>query len=469
MRSTSGQIAAKLTTLSWAAVHGRAEQFWQTMARPELQPATRSGGQAWAEATVVQFITQLSHLSVPVVTWHERGRRFVLCRRAAQNPAFDARQRQALVISCTLDGDRPYPPVDPQRLMAHDADRLKLTDGGDTLARGGLLLGHALCAMELIADFPTARDLMVLVEFRQPAGAAGPEGATEIAATDGQALLGVAAGVIAEAGGVPMDVGGETVLPIPIAQKGAVWLRLKGRGTAVDPGFPLPGGATNALLDALGRLRDADRPLRVTPAAKAQVLGIAEAVGVARGLTLRGLLSTATYSRAARRNLSQAPYFDALLHDTWTVTRIAAAGRPDAAGSDAWALLDCRLVPGRSVQELLAELRALVGEGVEIAVLAERPGKESDQHAQLLRVLSKTLRARVPSASVVVALQLAGCDAWGWRQTSVPCFGFAPVQVPAEVDFEPLWQRGGVPTTPGERAWGRSIFFEAVARYLVEA
>ena len=478
--STSGptpprtnEIAARLTVLPWVAAHGRAERFWQALGEPLTDAdAPASSPQpvlSWSQRAMQAAVTWLQEADVPTVAWRERGRLLVLARVVAQRPAFDARQRQALVLSVALDEDRPYPPVHASRLTAHDPGRAALADGGDTLARGGLLLNHALSAVSLLAGLPTARDLLVLIEMRATAGATMPTGATEVAEAEGRALLEVAACVLAEAGGVPMDVGGALVLPVPVAQKAALWLRLRGRGRAIDPGLPEVDGAVDNLLAALALLREAERPLRICAASRAQVLGIADSVGVARGLAYRGLLNAATYGQASRRVADMAPYFDALLHDTWTVTRVQASGRPDAAGDDAWALLDCRIVPGRTTAQVLAELQLIVGERVVIDVLAERPGKESDLHAQVLRVLRQTLEARLPGARVVPRLQLAGCDAWGWRQSAVPCFGFSPVQLPGSIDLEPLWQRGAVPTIAAERAWGRSVFIEAVARRLVEA
>jgi len=468
-RNRANALATQLTAMPWVAAHGRAEQFWEALA---AEPTVKTEGQrapTWSMRALQAAVNWLREDDVPTVIWQERGRRFLLARLAAKRPAFDPRQRQALVMSAALDDDRPYPPVHESLLTAHDPERLAKADGAETLARGGLLLHHGLCAMGLLSKLETARDLLLLVEMRCPPQAPMPHGATLVSAAEGHALLDIAACALAETGGVQMDVGEQVVLPVSVAQKAALWLRLRGRGRAVDPGFPRPGGATDNLLIALGRLRRAERPLRVCAAARAQVLGVAETVGVARSLAFRGLLTSTTYSQALRRVGGMEAFFDALLHDTWTVTRVQATGRPDAASDDAWALLDCRLVPGRETADVLDELRGIVGDLVSLEVLAERPGKESDVHAQLMRVLRQTLTAHVPGARVIPRLQLSGCDAWGWRQTAIPCFGFAPLKLPGSVDMEALWQRGAVPTLSEERAWGRTVFVEAVARYLVEA
>ncbi len=470
----TNQVASEVRGLPWTEAHARAEALWQRLGEPvaqgEGEPQPPSG--AAFEALALGLATaRLKAAGLPVVTWVARGRRMVVARLKARRPAFDPRQRQALVVSVALDGARPYPPVHPSRLEAHEAERLATADGGDTLARGGLLLSHAVTAVELLAraNLPTARDLLVVLEHRV-AGAARPlPGATAVPADEGRALLDAAACVVAEAGAVPLQIDDDVVLLVPVAQKGAVWLRLRASGRAVDPGLPMPSGATNVLLDALHRLRHAERPLRVSDAAKAQLLGVAEGQGLTGSLHARALLNPATATQTLRRSGHREPHLDALLHDTWTVTRVVTAGRPDAALDDAWALLDCRVVPGRDTAALLAELAEIAGPEVSLEVLAERPSKASDLHGQLLRVLRETVARRVPKARMVPSLQLLGCDAWGWRQSAVPCYGFAPVQLPASVDFEALWHRGGVATTPAERAWGRSVFVEALACYLVEA
>jgi hypothetical protein len=379
------------------------------------------------------------------------GKRHLLWRLAASRPAFGAGHRQALLISASLDGDLPHEP---------DLEAEPPPARGRALARGGLLAAYGVAALleidRLIGQgLATGRDLVLSIEHRAE-GPNTPDGE----ATDARAVLADCAVAVAEAGGYTSLFHGARIAPVAVAQKGSLRLRLLAEGER----------PAEALIGALARVSGHAFSLRPTDASRAFLQGVAEVLGgLGSNLAARGLLGAATHAGVARRLApGDRALAHELLHDTVAVTRLragdAAQGRPRRAE----ALLDCRLVPGRPAADWTDELRALVGDGIQVSVLHEQAGTVAPLHGPMLHLLCEALEAADPTLRAVPTMQINPGDALGWRQNDIPCYGFTPVQLAPEVGFGACWRTGRLQLP--DTAWqaGAEVFVQTVARLLVE-
>lgn len=411
-------------------------------------------------STLAEVDRQAGALGLPPRRTQHLGRHHLMWRLPASAPAFATGHRQALLISAALEMERPHLVAATQEAgLAH----------GRAVARGGLMVGYGLAALAAVrelnaADVATGRDLVLSIEYRSRDAA--PAGPPEVSLPE----LAHCAFALADCGGHTLHLDKGRIRPVAVAQKGAVWLRLVARGEAADPA--LPGGVSAAaqLSEALSRIERHDFALRPCAAARALLHGMAEVRGgLGPGLAARGLLGAATHAGVARRMPeTERQLVHALLHDTVSVTRIRVGDRTDAISDRAEAVLDCRLIPGRSTADLIAELSAVVGNGLELTVLAERPGAEAPLHAPLLGMLCERLHAADPDARALPALQLGSCDAIAWRQGDIPCYGFTPLQLPPGIDFDAHWQHSGAALPAAAWSWGVEVFVHAVAQILVE-
>lgn len=468
-----------MTTLSGQSVVEALRQApW-----PELEAAhlghLRCVGESPAAELVDVFgarvVAQLAAAGVGVTALRGRDARLWLARLPAARPAFGPGQRQALLVGACLDPSRPWPASaapDPHTVA---------------IARGGLLAAHALALLPWLAAqigegrLATGRDLMVVFEGAdvapsgawsepgQTSSAPGPVEARPEVETEMATLLSPCACAIAEAGGWPLRTEGGVFLPVAVGRKGVVRLRVRARGEAVEPGSPTGQDAVTHLLAALSKLTTHVWPLQVGPAARAFVHAVAEQQTLVRSLALRALLSPATHARSMRRlSTGEQTTLQALLHDTLTVTCLSAGERSDVGAQVADATLDVRLVPGRSTADLIADLRRLLGEHMELEILQEAPGVQADLHTPLLRTLCEVLETHWPGARAAPSLETSDAPGLAWRQTQIPCYGFAPVALPEDVDFGARWRGPGVAVQPSGLAWGLRAFSEAIVRFLVE-
>src|SRR5207237_6799599 len=169
---------------------------------------------------------------------------------------------------------------------------------------------------------------------------------------------------------------------------------------------------------ALDRLQARKMPVHVTPTLRVFL------ENVAADHEARGSRSTAALARAvldprqaddALRRLPAEPgtrlMLDAMLRNTAAPTVLSAGTKRNVIPSEARAQLSGRPLPGQTRESFLAELRAAVGEEVEIEADGFSPGLESELDPAFEAAALAALRRHDPGAVVVPLLMTGGTDA----------------------------------------------------------
>jgi acetylornithine deacetylase/succinyl-diaminopimelate desuccinylase-like protein len=113
-----------------------------------------------------------------------------------------------------------------------------------------------------------------------------------------------------------------------------------------------------------------------------------------------------------------------LFIETIQVNVLQAAPQINVTPPEASARIDVRLLPDTDGEALLAELRELLGEEVEVEVLLTAPPSAPSPHdGELFRLLERTLG---PEAPVVPFFSPGFTDSRFFRQRGVPAYGFSP-------------------------------------------
>ncbi len=404
-----------------------------------------SMAQPWSVNVWRQLRQWLQEDGLSTQTALHGGCRYLLVKVAAARPAFGAGHRQALLISARFE---------PDRVATAD----ECTPAGVAIARGGLLVVQALALAKTLqrrqqaGSCESGRDLFVSIEIDERHLSELPTEATDEPIVD---ALAQSAFVVAEWGGWPMDTGKSLATPIAIAQKGRLLLQLRTRGEATDPALPGEPGAIDQLRDALAAVDAMDRPWRKTDATRAFVSAMAELSGLGRGVGWLALLGGGAWKRALDRvPQPNRRLLRALFHDTITPLSLHAVEEAAMAAPTAIATLDCRLLPVTDQEQFLTTLRRSVGDKVEVTVLRNRPAVAANVHTPLFRSLCEVAKMAAPDSKPVPILMVGSCDALGWRQSAVPCYGFAPLRLPAQQDALQLWETGKLSPSQEQVAWG---------------
>jgi acetylornithine deacetylase/succinyl-diaminopimelate desuccinylase-like protein len=100
--------------------------------------------------------------------------------------------------------------------------------------------------------------------------------------------------------------------------------------------------------------------------------------------------------------------------------------------------IDGRFVPGYE-QEFYDTITELIGDKVRYEVAISEPAVETTFDGALVAAMTSSLTAEDPGATVVPFMMSGGTDAKAWSRLGVRCFGFAPLRLPAELDFVALF------------------------------
>ena len=99
--------------------------------------------------------------------------------------------------------------------------------------------------------------------------------------------------------------------------------------------------------------------------------------------------------------------------------------------------MDCRVLPGREAA-FERELDEILGPEVQREWVS-LPPVETTFDGALVDTMTAALRAEDPGAKVLPYMLSGGTDAKSFYRLGMRCFGFAPLRLPADLDFSALF------------------------------
>jgi acetylornithine deacetylase/succinyl-diaminopimelate desuccinylase-like protein len=236
---------------------------------------------------------------------------------------------------------------------------------------------------------------------------------------------------IGEVGGFSYTVSDDLRLYlIETAEKGIDWLRLHARGRPGHGSFVHDDNAVTALAEAVARVGRHRFPMVITPTVRAFLEQISEVLGVD--------LNPDDPELAIGKLGPIANLIGATVRNTANPTRLEAGYKDNVIPGKASATIDCRTLPGQA-EIFLEQLRDVVGPDIEIEHLQQQPAVETTFDGSLVDAMAAALRAEDPGARAVPYMLSGGTDAKAFTELGIRCFGFAPLQLPADLNFSALF------------------------------
>jgi acetylornithine deacetylase/succinyl-diaminopimelate desuccinylase-like protein len=116
--------------------------------------------------------------------------------------------------------------------------------------------------------------------------------------------------------------------------------------------------------------------------------------------------------------------------------------------------------------DLVAEIRAVVGEGLDIDILRNVPSLEASIDTPLWDVLVRTLVRHEPAARPVPSLAPGQTDAQHWSRLGTQCYGFMPTRFPNDgVTFAELFHGHNERIPVEGLRWGVNVLYQAVREF----
>lgn len=231
---------------------------------------------------------------------------------------------------------------------------------------------------------------------------------------------------ISEVGGFSVEINGRRAYMLQTAEKGIAWLKLTAQGMAGHGSQLNPDNAVTALAGAVHRIGEHQWPLSYTKTTMALLEQVAELAGLDFDEANPAPLLT------AMGNVSR--FVGATLQNTANPTALEAGYKHNVIPGQAHALIDCRTLPDQH-EATLQTLRELAGEHVEVSMMHEQDSLEVPFAGPLVESMVQSLLAEDPDAVVLPYMLSGGTDNKWLAKLDITGYGFAPLQLPAELDF----------------------------------
>ena len=269
---------------------------------------------------------------------------------------------------------------------------------------------------------------------------------------------------IGEFGGFSHVVGGRRIYPIQVAEKQICWLKATIRGPG-GHGALIHRGGTMARLARFLRILDRKRlPIHVTPVARQFIETIADGLPRQKALVLRGLLNPALAERALRLLGHRATLFEPMLRNTVNATIVRGGEKINVVPSRIELELDGRSLPGFSPEAVIAELRELVGRGVEFEVVRHDPGPPAPDMS-LFETLAGVIRELDPEGLPVPLLQVGVTDGRFFSRLGIQPYGFLPMRLPDDFEFTRLVHAADERIPLGAVEFGAEAVYRVLQRF----
>ena len=294
----------------------------------------------------------------------------------------------------------------------------------------------------------------VVLCFTADEEAGGHQGAEQIVRKRPDLLEGCTE-AIGEVGGFSATVRGRRVYLIEAAEKGMAWMRLTATGNAGHGSMRHPDNAVTALATAVARIGAHEWPVRLTPSMKVLLSAIGELAGV-----------EATPENAEElvgEFGSGARMLGAVIKNTTNPTMLSAGYKVNVVPAEATAHVDGRFLPGYE-DEFFDTLAELVGDRVRLDYVSKQHGLETTFDGDLVDAMTASLLAEDPDAIVAPYLMSGGTDAKHWHKLGIRCFGFAPLRLPANLDFTALFHGVDERVPTDALRFGSRVFDRFLAR-----
>ena len=248
--------------------------------------------------------------------------------------------------------------------------------------------------------------------------------------------------VFGEIGGFTLHLGESRICPVQVAEKGVCWLRIRVRGEGGHGSIPRPDTPMERIAEAAVRLSRATPPLIVADVMRHFVEQVARRQPFPRGAVLRLVMNPWASNLILEKVMpdrNQALLFNSLLHNTATPTVLTAGDKVNVIPPEAELLVDGRTLPGQTAEDLVAQLREIIGDGYEIEVMRFMPAVDGPVDDPVIGVIQEVLDELDPGVVAVPNMIPGFTDAKAWSSLGATCIGFSPVRLGPDDVFSTLF------------------------------
>jgi acetylornithine deacetylase/succinyl-diaminopimelate desuccinylase-like protein len=234
---------------------------------------------------------------------------------------------------------------------------------------------------------------------------------------------------ISEVGGYSVTIDGQRAYLMQTGEKALLWVTLTAHGDAAHGSRVVPNNAVTKLAEAVVTLGKTEWPIEMTETTTALVTELADMLGLDPKADPRDIV---------RATGIAAGFLEPALSTTSNPTGLTAGYKHNVIPDSASATIDIRPLPGRE-DEILEQVRALVGSDIDVAITVKDIGMENRYDAPIVAAMVGALHAHDPNARMLPYLLSGGTDNKALALLGITGYGFAPLRLPADLNFPALF------------------------------
>jgi acetylornithine deacetylase/succinyl-diaminopimelate desuccinylase-like protein len=297
--------------------------------------------------------------------------------------------------------------------------------------KGGIIMMLIALLRAKEEGYPPTGDVVLALVSDEEAG--GYFGARYLVEEHPQLFHGIRY-AIGEFGGFSFTVAGRRFYPIMVAEKQVCRLRATVRGPGGHGSLHWRGGAMARLANMLKRLDEKPFPVHVTPVTRLMFREISSHLPFPQNFILGQLLNPHLTQSILGMLGERGRTFEPLFRHTVNATIVRGGEKVNVIPSEIVVDLDGRLLPGFSPDDLLGEVRQIVGSDVDLELVRHDPGPAAPDLG-LFDTLGSILQEADPSGVPVPMLLPAATDGRLFARLGIQTYGFLPMPLPAEFNF----------------------------------
>jgi acetylornithine deacetylase/succinyl-diaminopimelate desuccinylase-like protein len=304
-------------------------------------------------------------------------------------------------------------------------------------------------------------DLILVVLADEEAG--GVFGAKWIVDMHPELFAGVRHG-IGEGGGEAQYLEGRRFYPIMVSEKRGCQMVVTLRGPGGHGSIPAHGRAMAKLGEVITRLDRNRLPVHITAPVQLQLESMRDALDEPLKSAMAGLLDPARSDAALEQIGRLGAELDAVLHNTVNATIVSGGLKINVIPSAVQLHLDGRLLPGFGPDDMVRELRTVIGDEPEIEVLLVGPAQPPIDLTQF-ELFASILREADPGSVPIPFLQPGATDGRHFSKLGIVTYGFLPLNNPEDFNGSPTVHAADERVPVSALEFGAECVYDAVMRY----
>ena len=231
-----------------------------------------------------------------------------------------------------------------------------------------------------------------------------------------------------EGGGGSSNEDGDVVFSVEVTQKVPVWLRLNAIDTPGHGSSPRTTSSVTRIVQALNILLENPFPPRIIGPVSDYFAELSVDMGEEWGPSYANISNAINEPAFVDKLHAARPGHNSLIRDTCSMTRMSGSNKINVIPPEAWAELDCRILPDKPSQQFISELEDLIGNtGVTIETIMAFTPAISETNTRLFAAIESVTQELHPGSRVLPSVSTGFTDSHFTRDLGIVSYGFNPL------------------------------------------